>query len=129
VFKTIGLQVFKIGQILSILEPLQINLPQDAATQNAYNALLAELRALNGQPVTTAAPTTFAPTLVAVDVLLQLKENLLNILPNFFSLDDKLEVLIAAAETALQLPVTPASEFDKAQRFSKFKLEKTLETC
>ena len=105
-----------------ILEPLQAKLPQNTATQNAYDTLVAQLKALLAQPSTTAAPTTFAPSLEALDTLLQLKESLLTVLPNFFDTDDKLEVLIEAAQTALQLQVTPASESnsDHVTRVSKF---------
>jgi hypothetical protein len=58
----------------------------------------------------TIASSTFAPEILALDALIQMKESIQKFLPSYQGLDDKLEVLIEASLTSLNLPVTPASE-------------------
>jgi hypothetical protein len=83
------------------LEPLKTALPQDAETQATFNNLQSE--------VTT---TIRDAELFALEDLLQLNATLLQVLPAYIGLEDKLEMAIEAAQRHLGLPVVPASKIN-----------------
>jgi hypothetical protein len=78
---------------------LKTSLPQDSTTQTAFTNLFNDISGV-----------IRSAELYALEDLLQLKDSLLMILPNYVYLEDKLEVLIEAAQKKLGLPVTPASK-------------------
>jgi hypothetical protein len=55
-------------------------------------------------------PTTFAPSALALDILLQLNQTFLKNLPSYLGIKDKLMTLIEATQGALNVAVSPTCE-------------------